>query len=203
MGARWLAIGAGVGLACATATVAVAVAVSGDGYDPSEIEAHVKCRVAPGPRLPSLRLTRAQTIRGTRRVILRDARSESSRLGRLLRGRRFALRMPGTVERQGAGDSTLRTGGSYELRFRRPAYLSGVVPATGLPPKGASGRYTRRYAYMPYLTRVAGRVSGLDVTVDLRDKRIEGILETFNSVPFTYRPVPGSCPLGKQRPSND
>ncbi len=179
------------------------MARSADGYDPTEVEAYVRCHVVHGPPLHGLRLTRAQTIRGTRRVILRNSRSPSTRLGRLLRGKRFRLRRPGTVEFERHRGPNVLVGGSYNLRFPRPVHLAGVVPATGWPPKGASQSYTRRYGYMPYLTRVAGTVTSLDVTVDLRRKRIEEVIDGFFSTPFAYDPVPGPCPLGKPPPSTD
>ena len=61
----------------------------------------------------------------------------------------------------------------------------------------------RRYGSMPYLTRVAGTVTGLDVVVDLREPRIQQVEELFGSSALTYRVVPGRCPLAQVPPSTD
>lgn len=202
---RWLATGVIGPLLAAAATSGAALAVQ--EREAGGIEARVRCITAPGPPLPRLRMSRAETIRVGRRMIVRAARSPQTRLGRLVAGRTFSIARGyvGTYETASDDSGPSRPiGATMDLIFGRPTAVRGVVPVIGDTPKPARRRYTRRYGYLLYLRRVAGTVDGLSVVVDVRSGRIADVNSNFSGPLFTtYDPVPGPCPLAKPPPSRD
>jgi hypothetical protein len=128
-------------------------------------------------------------------VVLRAARSRGTRLGRLVAGRSFALRRPGTLEVDPRG----LIGATIQLRFRRRTRVAGPMPALGFAPRRLGRRYNRRWGYMLYLRRGAGTVRALDVDVDLRRHRVVDVYASFPHDSLDrWDPVPGPCPLAKE-----
>jgi hypothetical protein len=174
---------------CLALAAAATLPGCGGGDDQNRF-ARSTCSYPKGAPLPALHLRRGVALRRTQQVVRRAARVDrTSGLPQLLGGSGYRVEDAGTWG---------GIGGFLDLAVERPHRVRAFVPQAGSPwpRRSPNRRFSRRYGYIPYRTFVsARRLTALQVSVDLRRRRVVDVSGSPSGGFDREETLPGHCPL--------